>query len=49
MEAVPNTFPSLFWAYTVFWALLAAYIFSLARRLDRLERKGNDINIKKKT
>jgi CcmD family protein len=39
METVPNTFPSLFWGYAVIWVLLGAYIFSLGRRLGKIERE----------
>jgi CcmD family protein len=34
-----DTFPSLFWSYTVVWTFLALYIFWLGVRLSRLERK----------
>lgn len=39
METVPNTFPSLFWGYAVIWVLLGGYIFSLGRRLAKIERE----------
>ena len=39
MEQVPNTFPSLFIGYTVFWALLALYLLSLGVRLARVEKR----------
>jgi CcmD family protein len=35
----PDTFPSLFWSYTVVWAILAAYIITLGARLSRLEKR----------
>ncbi|MBN8548673.1 MAG: CcmD family protein [Deltaproteobacteria bacterium] len=38
MEIVPNTFPSLFWGYSVIWVLLCLYVFSLARRMRNLEK-----------
>lgn len=39
METVPNTFPALFQAYTVVWALLVVYIVSIGVRLGRIERQ----------
>ena len=36
---VPDTFPSMFWGYLVFWGLLALYIVSLGVRLRRIEKK----------
>lgn len=38
----PDTFPSLFFGYTVIWALLSVYIFSISKRLKNIERKLND-------
>jgi CcmD family protein len=35
----PDTFPALFWSYTVVWVLLALYIVTLGVRLSRLERR----------
>lgn len=35
----PDTFPSLFWSYTVVWAILAVYIVTLGVRLSRLEKR----------
>ena len=35
----PDTFPSLFWSYTVVWAALSIYIITLGVRLSRLERR----------
>jgi len=35
----PDTFPSLFWSYTVVWGILAAYIVTLGVRLSRLEKR----------
>lgn len=40
-EVVPNTFPGLFWGYSVIWVLIALYIASLARRVRSLERKNS--------
>ncbi len=34
-----DTFPSLFWSYTIVWTFLALYIFWLGFRLSKLERK----------
>lgn len=39
MEQVPNTFPSLFWGYTVLWAILAVYILFIGMKLRSLERR----------
>lgn len=33
-----DTYPDLFWAYTVVWSILALYIAVLGARLRRLER-----------
>lgn len=41
METVPDTFPSLFWGYSVIWMLLGGYIVSLGFRLRKIERKKN--------
>ena len=35
----PDTFPSLFWSYTVVWVILAVYIVTLGVRLSRLEKR----------
>ena len=35
----PDTFPSLFWAYTVVWVALSVYIITLGVRLSRLEKR----------
>jgi len=37
MENVPNTFGSLFMAYTAVWLILGGYILSLVFRLRKLE------------
>jgi|688.fasta_scaffold1746146_2 CcmD family protein len=34
----PDTFPSLFWSYTVVWVILALYIIGLGVRVAKLER-----------
>lgn len=39
METVPNTFPSLFWGYTVIWVLVVAYVWTLGQRLKKLEAR----------
>ncbi len=38
MDVVPDTFPSLFWGYTVLWGCILVYIVSLSRRMSRIER-----------
>lgn len=35
----PDTFPSLFWSYTVIWVVLVAYIVTLGARISRIEKK----------
>jgi CcmD family protein len=35
----PDTYPSLFWAYTALWGALAIYIITLGARLSRLEKR----------
>lgn len=35
---VVDTYPDLFWAYTVVWAILAVYIGVIGARVARLER-----------
>lgn len=37
-----DTYPSLFWAYTVIWGLLTVYIGFLGSKLWRLERRLRD-------
>lgn len=39
MDTVPNTFPSLFFAYTIVWGLMAWMVWSSFHRLRRLERE----------
>lgn len=34
----PDTYPDLFWSYTVVWAILAVYIGILGYRVSALER-----------
>lgn len=38
MEPMPDTYPSLFWGYTVIWTIFACYIYSLIRRVAKLEK-----------
>lgn len=38
METVPDTFVDLFWGYSVIWLCVVLYLFSLIRRMQRLER-----------
>lgn len=35
----PDTFPSLFWSYTVVWVVLSAYIATIGTRVSNIERK----------
>lgn len=35
----PDTFPSLFWGYTIIWLILVAYIFLLRRKINQLQEK----------
>jgi len=39
MEQVPDTFPSLFVGYTVIWVIVFFYVWSLSRRISRVERE----------
>lgn len=39
MEIVPDTFPSLFWGYTVMWLCILFYLFTLVRRMGKIENK----------
>lgn len=39
MNEVPNTFPSLFLGYSVIWGIVVVYLFSLVRRLGKLEKR----------
>jgi CcmD family protein len=34
----PDTFPSLFWSYTVVWVVLSAYIATIGMRVSKVER-----------
>lgn len=36
---VPDTFPALFYSYSVVWLIMLAYVVLIARRLARLEKK----------
>jgi CcmD family protein len=40
MENVPDTFLQLCVAYTACWLLIAFYIFTLSRRIARLEQEN---------
>lgn len=42
MEQIPDTFPDLFWGYSIIWGLLVVYIISLGRRLSRIENTSSD-------
>jgi CcmD family protein len=35
----PDTFPSLFWSYTVVWVVLSVYIATIGMRVSKIERK----------
>ena len=39
MQEVPNTFPSLFLAYSAVLFIIGAYVFSLVRRVHKLEKR----------
>jgi CcmD family protein len=43
LEQVPNTFPHLFVGYGIIFSILAIYIFSLAARTRRLEKKLSEL------
>ena len=34
----PDTFPSLFWSYTVVWVVLSAYIATIGIRVAKVEK-----------
>lgn len=34
----PDTFPSLFWSYTVVWVVLSVYIALIGLRVSKVER-----------
>jgi CcmD family protein len=34
----PDTFPSLFWSYTVVWVVLSVYIATIGMRVSKIER-----------
>ncbi len=42
MEQLPDTFLNLFGGYSALFAILALYIFSLGRRVARLESRPRD-------
>jgi CcmD family protein len=35
---VPDTYPDLFWSYTVVWVVLGVYLVLLGARVAKLER-----------
>lgn len=37
-QAAVDTMPSLFWGYTIFWGVIAAYCLALGRRISKLEK-----------
>jgi CcmD family protein len=39
----PDTFPSLFWAYTSVWILLAVYIITLGVRMRKVEMRLREV------
>lgn len=39
MNEVPNTFQSLFVGYSAIWAILVLYLFTLVRRISKLEKR----------
>ena len=45
LNAVPDTFPTLMWAYNLIWALLAIYIVFIGRRLARAEKRLSDVPV----
>jgi CcmD family protein len=42
METVPDTFLDLFWGYSVIWLCILGYLFSLVRRMGKVERSLSD-------
>lgn len=42
MDTVPDTFDSLFYGYAAVWVLLAAFLYSLSRRVSTLGKKALD-------
>jgi CcmD family protein len=42
METVPDTFLDLFWGYSVMWLCILGYLFSLIRRMGKVERSLSD-------
>jgi len=41
MQHTPDTFIQLFYGYTVIWLLIAGYVLLLARRIAKLEQRGD--------
>lgn len=40
----PDTFPPLFWGYTVIWLLIVAYFFILRLKVTKIEKRLEDNN-----
>lgn len=40
----PDTFPSLFWAYTAVWILLGGYILILGVRMRKVEARLRELS-----
>ena len=43
MEIVPDTYIDLFWGYSVIWLCIVIYLFSIFRRLRRVEKELEDL------
>ena len=41
-ETTPDTFPSLFAAYSIVWLLVVLYMHSCSKRLRKLESKNTE-------
>jgi CcmD family protein len=41
---VPDTYPDLFWSYTVVWVVLGVYIAILGARVAKLERSLSQLS-----
>jgi CcmD family protein len=48
-EIVPNTFPDLFWGYSVMWLCILFYLISLIRRVRVIESRVAEHQSKKST
>jgi hypothetical protein len=42
IEAIPDTYPSLFYGYAVMWGIFGLYLLSLGIRLSALEKKNEN-------